>query len=288
MHVKNMPPAVKTQTINTDTTNSIVPREQAVHLLQELISKASVRLHDAVRQPSLSTEAESIALGSNVPKAAKIQQMQKLLDRLGTEAYIELEDRRGFQMDPHFRDEKSASSAKTQHHSLTKSSQLLTHSDAGVTSHDKHPRGHLIGIAMDMTAKQGLDASVTCELDYRNDMSFQKRNETTISVLHHTHNVHLEQHTGYLGSNRRAGSPSRPANVDIYQGYRQRGASPQTHLNLQEQESCIARCWVPGGKHQGTFNKVGALQAATGISQRMCTGYAVGHCTRISLKHGLL
>lgn len=266
--------------------NNMVSRDQAIHLLQELITKASVRLHDAMRkQPSpVQSASPTSPTAGHVSKAATVQQMQMLLDRLGSEAYKELEQQLGFKIDadrsttqlvPSHSDEASPPMAKSfetgsrlegQQQNTDQLDNFLV--DAGISDEQ---------IRAKRTGAQPLQPAADNETlrhtgDARKLMNSSYVNNRVPSALHGTHNVHPAQHTEYLGASRRAGSPSRPACFDVYQGYRQRGASRNTHLNLPECETGVTVFWVPGGKHQGTFNKYGAVQAAAGINRKTCSG----------------
>lgn len=264
--------------------SNTVSRDQAIHLLQELISKASVRLHDAMRKQSSTCQSASPTPG-HVSKAATLQQMQRLLERLGSEAYKELEQQLGFKIDAERSitqsvpcDEVSPPMAKSvvtgSHLEMPQqlnSDQLHKFAIRNGTT-DEQIRAKCTG---SLTVQPAADTKVLRCTGVAPKLMNSSHVNAIASALHSTHNVHLAQHTEYLGVSRRPGSPSRPACFDIYQGYRQRGASQKTHLNLQECETGVAVCWVPGGKHQGTFNKYGAVQAAAGISRKTCTGCAL-------------
>lgn len=269
---------------NDNSKNKLVPREQAIELLQELISKASVRLHVAMRKQTQPSQEEEDQVG-RAPKLAKPRQMQRLLDRLGSEACRELEHRLSFKLDHLDNPALTFPSSPRTPVPVQRDIPLDGITDAGSTA--RLPAQLADGGTLQTAANAG-DASVKPCRNTRPDNAMSvplcatSKGDTRKAAMSSTastadlcksHNVHPDQHMRYLGSSKRAGSPPRPACFDIYQGYRQRGASCRTNLNLQELESGIAVCWVPGGRHQGTFNKFGAVQAAAGISRKMCIGY---------------
>lgn len=263
-----------------------IPREQAIDLLQELISKASIRLHAALRKQTPPTHAED-----PLSKAATPRQMRRLLDRLGCEAYKELENNLVFQA--HDSNQTSHATPTGGHHPPRRSSGGAS---AGMADQQSCKAASPAMIGNGITQAKAADAScnalgtgsATKAVDATLSslcaaLAQASRNAAQTAVAlpeyHSVHNVHPDQRTEYLGPSKRAGSPSRPSCFDVYQGYRQRGASMYTDRNLREQDSGVAVCWVPGGRHQGTFNKVGAIQAATGISRKTCTGCAAWPCT---------
>lgn len=270
--------------------NHMVPTEQAVQLLQQLISKASVRLHDTMRRQSptchlASTPTPGVA---PVPKTATLQQMQRLLDRLGSEAYKELEQQMGFKLNfdqsmhpTSCSDQASQSVARSGKRSLDCPLQQNKDYDPQnpAVVHTPSSTEHAAD-GCDGAPTMSLMANVAVLRDQEDAKNVSQSSFVSVRVAsapHSTHNVHMDQHIEYLGESKRPGSPSRPACFDVYQGYRQRGASWRTNLNLQEHESGVPVCWIPGGRHQGTFNKYGATQAAAGINRKTCVGYAIAH-----------
>eukprot|EP00892_Ulva_mutabilis_P002400 jgi/Ulvmu1/12160/UM085_0024.1 len=257
--------------------NNPIPRDQAIDLLQELISKASVRLHAAMRKPANPSHTEV----GQVPKAATSQQMQRLLDRLGSEAYKELEQKLG--LSTGVSKEPLMSSPSGSLHALGRVSQRVALGEGDQQGSSTGPVQGVDGAAATGVRQThgtvgpgrtqlAADAALSGCTVPAQAMDRLCSNMAALPEYHSAHNVHQDQRIEFLGPSKRPGSSSRPACFDVHQGYRQRGASQHTDRNLQEHESGVAVCWVPGGRHQGTFNRVGAIQAAAGISRKTCTG----------------